>query len=266
MSLAFLRPSMQSDITFAGMKQTYPHDQVVPDKDSTLSKKEQVAAMFDSIAPRYDRVNRILSGGIDVRWRKKALSFLKPLNPKIILDVATGTADVAILMTKMLHPEKVIGIDISEGMLEGGRTKIKNDSLEKVIELRKGDSETINFPEHTFDAVTVSFGVRNFENLEKGLQEIYRVLKPGGRLVILEFSKPKFPLMAALYRFYMQIAAPQVAGWISKNKQAYEYLDNSINAFPEGNDFLNILRKSGFKQTECERLTFGIASIYIGDK
>jgi demethylmenaquinone methyltransferase/2-methoxy-6-polyprenyl-1,4-benzoquinol methylase len=248
------------------MKETYPHDQVVPDKDSTLSKKEQVAAMFDSIAPRYDRVNRVLSGGIDISWRKKALSYLKPLNPKQILDVATGTADVAIMTAKMLHPERIIGIDISEGMLEGGRTKILKASLDTIIELRKGDSETINFPESTFDAVTVSFGVRNFENLEKGLQEIYRVLKPGGRLVVLEFSRPKFSLMASVYRFYMQIAAPKVAGWISKNKQAYEYLDSSINAFPEGNDFLNILHKTGFKQTLCKRLTFGIASIYTGDK
>ena len=173
---------------------------------------------------------------------------------------------MAIMTAKMLHPERIIGIDISEGMLEGGRTKISKASLDAVIELKKGDSETINFPESTFDAVTVSFGVRNFENLEKGLQEIYRVLKPGGRLVVLEFSRPKFSLMASVYRFYMQIAAPKVAGWISKNKQAYEYLDSSINAFPEGNDFLNILHKTGFKLTLCKRLTFGIASIYTGDK
>ena len=248
------------------MSQTYPHDQVVPDKESTLSKKEQVAAMFDSIAPRYDRVDRVLSGGIDISWRKKALGYLSHLNPKKILDVATGTADVAIMSAKMLQPEKIIGIDISEGMLEGGRKKIKKASLEQIIELRQGDSETINFPEHSFDAVTVSFGVRNFENLEKGLKEIYRVLKPGGRLVILEFSKPKYPLLAAFYRFYMKIAAPQLAGWISKNKQAYEYLDSSISAFPEGKDFIAVLDKTGFKKTICKQLTFGIASIYTGDK
>jgi demethylmenaquinone methyltransferase/2-methoxy-6-polyprenyl-1,4-benzoquinol methylase len=248
------------------MSDQYLHDRVVPYETSGQTKKEQVAAMFDDIAPRYDFLNRFLSAGIDVQWRRKALKKLAPLQPKIMLDVATGTGDVAIMAARQLHPEKIIGIDISEKMLEGGRLKVKEKGLETVIELQSGDSETIKFPDNTFDAVTVAFGVRNFENLEQGLREIHRVLKPGGRLVVLEFSKPKLPGMIQLYNLYMRIVAPGVAGMFSKNKKAYQYLTNSIQAFPEGKDFVAVLTKTGYKQPTCKALTFGISSIYTGDK
>lgn len=248
------------------MSDQYLHDRVVPYKASGQSKKEQVAAMFDDIAPRYDFLNRFLSAGIDVHWRKKALKQLAPLQPKMLLDVATGTGDVAIMAARLLQPEKIIGIDISEKMLEGGRMKVQEKGLSTIIELQSGDSETIKFPDQTFDAVTVAFGVRNFENLEQGLREIYRVLKPGGRLVVLEFSKPKLPGMIQLYNLYMRIVAPEVAGMFSKNKKAYQYLTNSIEAFPEGKNFVAVLNKTGFKNTTCKALTFGISSIYTGDK
>lgn len=247
------------------MTNRYLHDTVVPDKASVQSKKEQVAGMFDEIAHRYDFLNRFLSAGIDVRWRKKALAFLKPIQPSTLLDVATGTADVAIIAARELHPQKITGIDISEKMLEAGRVKIKTLNLESKIELRKGDSETINFPDASFDAVTVAFGVRNFENLEQGIRELYRVLKPGGRLVVLEFSKPKFPGIQQLYNLYMRFIAPGVAGVFAK-KQAYQYLNDSIQAFPEGKQFTTVLDKTGFKNTIHKPLTLGICSIYCGDK
>lgn len=248
------------------MSTSYRHDEVVPYETSDRSKKEQVAAMFDDIAPRYDFLNRFLSAGIDVRWRKKALQRLQPLQPKQILDVATGTADVAIMADRMLQPEKIIGIDISAGMLDAGRLKLQTKGLSERIELQLGDSETIKFPDASFDAVTVAFGVRNFENLEKGLSEIYRVLRPGGRLVVLEFSKPRFPGVQQLYHLYMKIVAPEVAGAFTKNKKAYQYLNNSIQAFPEGNAFVAVLKKIGYTNTACKPLTFGICSIYTGDK
>ena len=201
------------------MSTSYRHDEVVPYETSDRSKKEQVAAMFDDIAPRYDFLNRFLSAGIDVRWRKKALQRLQPLQPKHILDVATGTADVAIMADRLLQPEKIIGIDISAGMLDAGRVKLQTKGLSERIELQLGDSETINFPDASFDAVTVAFGVRNFENLEKGLAEIYRVLKPGGRLVVLEFSKPRFPGVQQLYNLYMKIVAPKWPVYFQKTKR-----------------------------------------------
>ncbi|MFT3845405.1 MAG: bifunctional demethylmenaquinone methyltransferase/2-methoxy-6-polyprenyl-1,4-benzoquinol methylase UbiE [Lacibacter sp.] len=248
------------------MDDKYLHDYVVPDMKSDDSKKKQVAEMFDNIAHKYDFLNRFLSAGIDVTWRRKALAKLKPLEPKLLLDVATGTGDVAIMAARQLQPEKIVGIDISEKMLEAGRVKVKTKGLENVIELKGGDSETINFPDNTFDAVTVAFGVRNFENLEKGISEIHRVLKPGGRLVVLEFSKPKLPGVIQAYNLYMSIVAPQVAGAFSKNKKAYQYLTNSIKAFPEGKNFVAVLNKTGFTNTSCKPLTLGICSIYCGDK
>lgn len=248
------------------MDDKYLHDYVVPDMKSDDSKKKQVAEMFDDIAHKYDFLNRFLSAGIDVTWRRKALAKLKPLEPKLLLDVATGTGDVAIMAARQLQPEKIVGIDISEKMLEAGRVKVKTKGLENVIELKGGDSETINFPDNTFDAVTVAFGVRNFENLEKGISEIHRVLKPGGRLVVLEFSKPKLPGVIQAYNLYMSIVAPQVAGAFSKNKKAYQYLTNSIKAFPEGKNFVAVLNKTGFTNTSCKPLTLGICSIYCGDK
>ena len=222
--------------------------------------------MFDNIAFRYDFLNRFLSAGIDVRWRKAALKQLQSINPKKILDVATGTADVAIMATKVLAPEKVIGIDISDGMLELGRKKVTEQQLGNIIELQNGDSETINFLDNTFDAVTVSFGVRNFEHLEKGLAEILRVLKPGGKLVVLEFSKPKAPVIKQFYNVYMKIVAPTMGKLFSKNRNAYKYLDESIKKFPEGKNFTQILDSLGYRNTYCKPQSAGICSIYCGEK
>ena len=244
----------------------FAHDSVVPDKDSVLSKKEQVAGMFDDIAGNYDFLNRFLSGGIDITWRKKAISQLTDLDPKMILDVATGTADVAIMASRMLHPVKIIGIDISNGMLEIGRSKIAKLGLQGTIELLNGDSEAINFNDNTFDAITVAFGVRNFQHLEKGLNEIKRVLKPGGKLVVLEFSKPRIPFLRSVYNFYMKIVTPNMGKLFSKNRDAYKYLDESIKKFPEGKDFKIILDNLGYKKTYYKPLSLGICSIYCGEK
>ncbi len=221
--------------------------------------------MFDSIAIRYDLMNRLFSAGIDMKWRKKAISLLKNLYPKSILDMATGTGDMAILACRLLDPNKVIGVDLSAEMLELGRKKIEKEGLTKKIELLKGDGEAINFPDNSFDAVTVAFGVRNFENLDNGLRELLRVLKPGGKLVILEFSKPNWGFKN-LYNLYMGIVAPEVARWFRQNKEAYRYLNRSSNAFPDRNDFTAILESVGFSNTECKPLSFGICCIYSGRK
>jgi demethylmenaquinone methyltransferase/2-methoxy-6-polyprenyl-1,4-benzoquinol methylase len=244
----------------------FAHDSVVPYKDSELSKKEQVAGMFDDIAGKYDFLNRFLSGGIDTWWRKKAISQLKELDPEYILDVATGTADVAIMATRLLNPLKITGIDISDGMLEIGRKKTASLGLQNKIELLNGDSEAINFNDNSFDAVTVAFGVRNFQQLEKGLQEINRVLKPGGKLVVLEFSKPTRPLIGLVYNFYMKIVTPNMGKIFSKNRDAYKYLDESIKKFPEGKNFTAILDNLGYKKTYYKPLSLGICSIYCGEK
>ncbi len=244
----------------------FAHDKVVPYSDSDLSKKEQVAGMFDSIAGKYDFLNRFLSAGIDISWRKKALHQLKGLSNQNMLDVATGTADVAIMASGILSPKKITGIDISDGMLDIGRSKIAKLGLEQTIELLNGDSEAINFNDNTFDAVSVAFGVRNFQHLEKGLSEIYRVLKPGGKLVVLEFSKPSLPLVKPLYQFYMKIVTPGVGKLFSKNRDAYKYLDESIKKFPEGKNFTQILDKLGYQQTYSKTLSLGICSIYCGIK
>jgi demethylmenaquinone methyltransferase/2-methoxy-6-polyprenyl-1,4-benzoquinol methylase len=244
----------------------FAHDIIVPDKDSSSSKKQQVAAMFDDIAFKYDFLNRFLSAGIDIRWRKKAIKQIAALQPKLILDVATGTADVAIMASAILKPEKIIGIDISDGMLEVGRQKIAKAGLTNTIELLNGDSETISFKDGTFDAVTVAFGVRNFQHLEKGLSEILRVLKPGGKLVVLEFSKPKMPGVKTIYDLYMKVITPNVGKLFSKNRNAYKYLDASIQKFPEGKNFTQILDNLGYLNTYCKPLSLGICSIYCGTK
>lgn len=238
---------------------------VVPYKDENSGKKEQVAKMFDNISHRYDFLNHFLSLGIDKIWRRKAISMLKPLNPKLILDVATGTGDFAI-QALSLNPDRVYGIDISEGMLEMGRNKLKDRNLSSKIELLKGDSENIPFEENKFDAVTVAFGVRNFENLEKGLRDIFRVLKPGGKLIVLEFSRPKAFPMKQGYSFYFKTILPKIGRMVSSDKSAYTYLPESVEAFPDGADFLRILENVGFKQTQCKVLTFGISSIYSAAK
>ncbi len=244
----------------------FEHDVVVPEKASALSKKEQVAEMFDDIAFRYDFLNRFLSAGIDITWRKNALKELKKINPKQILDVATGTGDVAIFANSILNPDKIIGIDISEGMLEIGRKKIAKLGLLDTIELLSGDSETIKYNDNSFDAVTVAFGVRNFQHLEKGLSEILRVLRPGGKLVVLEFSKPKTPLVKQVYNVYMKVVAPNMGKLFSKNRNAYKYLDESIKKFPEGKNFTIILDNLGYRNTYCKPQSLGICTIYCGEK
>ncbi len=238
---------------------------VVPYKEEKISKKEQVARMFDNISGRYDFLNHFLSLGIDRGWRRKAIQLLKPYSPKIILDVATGTGDFAIQALD-IHPDRIIGVDISEGMLEVGRKKVKARGLSNIIEMRSGDSENLSFQDNNFDAVTVGFGVRNFENLEKGLMEIYRVMKPGAMLVVLEFSKPvRFPFKQ-IYNLYFKTILPKIGRLVSQDKAAYTYLPESVEAFPDGGDFIKILKDTGFKNTACKPLTFGISSIYIGQK
>lgn len=231
-----------------------------------LNKKEQVAEMFDSIAGRYDLLNRFLSAGIDISWRKKAIKKLRGNNPKTILDIATGTADMAILACKLINPEKIIGIDLSGQMLELGRKKVEKEGFKQKIELLKGDSEAINFPKNSFDAVMVAFGVRNFENLEKGLSEMLRVLKPGGQAVILEFSKPGRKTVRSVYNLYMRMVAPQVASWFKQNKEAYQYLCKSSSAFPDRRHFTEILKKIGYTDTGFKSLSLGVCCIYTGRK
>jgi len=248
------------------MSKSLPHDHITPFKDTDKSKKEQVADMFNKIAGKYDQMNRLLSARTDVGWRKKAIRLLKKDDPQQILDVATGTADMAIMASKILKPARIVGIDISEGMLELGRKKIEKEQLGDKIQLQTGDSETINFAENTFDAVMVAFGVRNFENLENGLSEMWRVLKPGGRLIVLEFSKPNRKAVKGFYNLYMGIVAPQVARWFKQNKEAYQYLNESANAFPDRNLFTDILKKVGYAETAFKPLSLGICCIYTGRK
>ena len=238
---------------------------VFPYKDKDTSKKEQIAAMFNSISGKYDFLNHFLSLGIDILWRKRAVRLLKNHQPKLILDIATGTGDFAIEALS-LNPEKIIGVDISEGMLSIGREKLIKKNLTDKIELISGDSEFLPFEDNFFDAVIVSFGVRNFENLEKGLSDMLRVLKPGGKVVILEFSKPKSFPFKQIYQFYFQWILPKIGKLISKNHAAYTYLPDSVEAFPDGDDFLNILNKIGFQKNQCTPLTLGISSIYSGSK
>lgn len=238
---------------------------VVPYKDQPTTKKEQVAQMFDNISHRYDFLNHFLSLGIDKGWRKKAVKLLKPSSPKIILDVATGTGDFA-LQSLELNPEKIIGVDISAGMLDVGRKKMTSRGVAHVIEMIQADSENLPFEQNKFDAVTVAFGVRNFENLVKGLAEILRVMKPGATLVVLEFSRPKRFPFKQVYSFYFKAILPKLGRWISRDKAAYDYLPESVEAFPDGQDFLQILKDVGFNQVSCKPLTFGISSIYTAKK
>jgi demethylmenaquinone methyltransferase/2-methoxy-6-polyprenyl-1,4-benzoquinol methylase len=238
---------------------------VTPYSNVSEGKKEQVEKMFNEIAFRYDLLNQLLSFGIHKRWRKKSIAFLKENNPKLILDVATGTADFAIDAIN-LNPEKIIGIDISEEMLAIGRKKIEEKKLSDKIQLQQADSENLPFPENYFDAATVGFGVRNFENLEKGLSEVCRTLKKGGTFVILEFSIPeKFP-MKQLYHFYLSTICPLAGKMVSKNPVAYEYLFKSVKNFPYGEKFKNILLNCGFSEVSIFPQTFGITTIYVAKK
>lgn len=237
---------------------------VVPYKQDEAGKKDQVARMFDNIASDYDFLNHFLSLGIDILWRKKAIRTLRSIQPKLILDVATGTGDFAIEALK-LNPDKVIGVDISEGMLGVGRKKMKDRGYDR-IEMKYGDSENLPFEDNYFDAVIVAFGVRNFENLQNGLAEMLRVVRPGGKVVILEFSKPgKFPFKQ-LYNFYFKFVLPKIGRWVSRDNAAYTYLPESVQAFPDGGGFTGILDQLGYKDTQCRPLTFGISSLYIGTK
>jgi demethylmenaquinone methyltransferase/2-methoxy-6-polyprenyl-1,4-benzoquinol methylase len=239
--------------------------QVTPYKDSSEKKKQQVEQMFDNIAPRYDFLNHFLSLGIDKLWRKKAIRLLSAYKTDLLLDVASGTGDFAVAAAK-LKPSKIVGFDISEQMLNVGRAKVKRLGLDHIIEFQKGDSEAMPFTTGQFDAITVAFGVRNFENLENGLKEFVRVLKKDGVAVILEFSKPKYFPMKQLYLLYFFRILPLIGRLVSKDSSAYSYLPESVMAFPDDQKFLTILRNVGFSKASQRRLSFGIATIYIAQK
>jgi len=233
--------------------------------NQTESKKAQVAEMFNNISQRYDLLNHILSMGIDILWRRKAIKLLQEVKPDTVLDVATGTGDFAIEALR-LKPSKITGIDISQGMLDMGKIKMKNKGYDSKIEMLLGDSENLPFNDNMFDAITVGFGVRNFENLEKGIAEMHRVLSEKGKIAILEFSKPrKFPIKQ-LYNFYFLKVLPTIGKLISKDPRAYTYLPESVKAFPDGEDFVSIMEKCGYNEVKQITLTFGIASIYVGKK
>ncbi len=238
---------------------------ITPYKDSELGKKEQVAQMFDTISGNYDGLNRVISFGIDIKWRKKVLKLVSDKNPKTVLDIATGTGDLAILMTNT-SAEKIIGLDISAGMLEVGRNKIKAKNLSDKIEMILADSENMPFEDNTFDAITVAFGVRNFENLEKGLAEILRVLKPTGIFVILETSVPDKTPYKQGYTFYSKNILPLIGKLFSKDDSAYQYLSESASVFPYAEALNNILRKIGFIEVKAMPQTFGVATIYSASK
>lgn len=239
--------------------------EVKPYQNAQGSKREQVEQMFDSIAHRYDFLNRFLSLGIDQIWRKKAIASLKEVKPEYILDVATGTADLAIAALK-LNPKHVTGIDISNQMLAVGRDKIKAKLLHDKIELLQGDSSKLPFNDNKFDAITVAFGVRNFELLQQGLNEMNRVMRKGGKIAVLEFSKPKQFPVKQLYNFYFKYILPTWGGLISKSKSAYTYLPESVNHFPEGKEFAAYLENAGFSQIKIKPLTFGVCTLYTAIK
>jgi len=238
---------------------------VTPYKDSDLNKKQQVTKMFDTISKEYDGLNRVISFGIDIKWRNKVVALVKETKPETILDIATGTGDLAINLTKT-NAKKIIGLDISEGMLEVGRKKIANKKLEESITMLVGDSENLPFENDTFDAITVAFGIRNFENLEKGLSEILRVLKPNGIFAILETSVPSKTPYKQGYKFYTKYVLPSIGKLFSKDQMAYSYLSESASVFPHGETLNNILRKIGFINVNNRPQTFGVASIYTASK
>ena len=240
-------------------------EKVTPYKDSKLGKKEQVTKMFDTISKDYDGLNRVISFGIDIKWRKRVVAILKKENPQSILDIATGTGDLAIALVKT-GAEKIVGLDISPGMLDVGKDKITNKKLNKTIEMVVGDSENLSFLDNSFDAVTVSFGVRNFESLETGLSEVLRVLKPKGSLVILETSVPTKTPYKQGYRLYTKYILPVIGKVFSKDNSAYGYLSESAAVFPHGETFNNILSKIGFIEVTNKPQTFGVASIYTAKK
>jgi len=239
---------------------------VKPYDNNDADKKQQVADMFDNISGTYDFLNHFLSFGIDIIWRKKAIRTLKATRPQYLLDVATGTGDFALEALRILRPRKIVGVDISQGMLDVAAEKIAKKGLGDQFEVTLGDSENLPFPTDTFDAVTVAFGVRNFENLEKGLSDICRVLKPGGKAVILEFSKPRRFPVKQFYHFYFNHVTPRIGKLFSKDHRAYSYLPESVAQFPDGQQFTDILRRVGFSQAVSHPQTFGICTLYIGTK
>jgi demethylmenaquinone methyltransferase / 2-methoxy-6-polyprenyl-1,4-benzoquinol methylase len=238
---------------------------VLPYNNPELGKKEQVAQMFDSISGKYDFLNHFFSLGIDILWRKKAVKLLKQYKPQTILDVATGTSDFAI-EALALEPRNIVGVDISEGMLAIGQKKINALNKQNVIQLKVADSENLPFQNNSFDATIVSFGVRNFDNLLKGLTDMARVTKVGGVCLVLEFSQPTGFPMKQLFNFYFRKIMPFFGNLISKDSRAYTYLPESVQVFPSGQNFLEVFKKAGFTNTKCIPLTFGISSIYIGQK
>ena len=242
------------------------HAEKIKPYSEELPKKEQVSNMFDNISHYYDFLNHFLSLGIDHSWRRKAISFLKDAKPQVMLDVATGTADLALEAQRQLSPKQIIGIDISNKMLEIGRKKIEKRQLSDTIQLYTGDSENISFDDNTFDAITVAFGVRNFENLVKGLNDMKRVLKPNGQLVVLEFSKPKMFPFKQLFNMYFKYILPTIGKLTSKDDRAYDYLYESVQAFPDGTEFGKVLEKCGFSAIEMHPLTLGICTAYVCKK
>lgn len=243
----------------------YPQEQIKP-YSREGKKSEQVEQMFDNIAPAYDRLNHTLSMGIDRRWRKKAINTLRPFHPKQMMDVATGTGDFAILACLELNPDSLIGTDISEGMMNVGREKVKQAHLSDKISFAREDCTSLSFSDNLFDAITVAFGIRNFDGLDQGLKEMCRVLKPGGHLVILELTTPdRFP-MKQLFAVYSKAVIPLLGKLISKDHSAYTYLPESIQAFPQGEVMQEVIRRAGFSQVNFKRLTFGICTLYVATK
>ena len=243
----------------------YPQENIKP-YNTEESKAKQVEEMFDNIAPTYDHLNHLLSFDIDKFWRRKAIRMLKPFQPQQIMDVATGTGDFAIQAYQILRPKRLLGIDISEGMMNIGREKVKQAHLSEYISFMKEDCMSLSFPDNQFDAITVAFGIRNFEDLDKGLREMYRVLVPEGHLVILELSYPEKFIIKQLYDIYAGLIIPTIGKMLSKDHMAYTYLPQTIKAFPQGEVMKNILHKAGFRKAIFKRLTFGACTLYFATK
>ena len=243
----------------------YPQESIKPYNEEE-KKSVQVERMFDNIAPAYDQLNNTISWGIDKSWRKKAIDWLKPFNPQRMMDVATGTGDFAIQACRVLNPKELIGTDISEGMMNVGRQKVKEAGLESRISFAKEDCTALSFPDNRFDAITVAFGVRNFEDLDKGLKEMHRVLNDNGKLVILELSEPEWFPMKQLYALYSKVVIPTLGKLLSKDRSAYTYLPQSIKAFPQGEVMREIILKAGFSEARFKRLTLGICTLYTATK
>ena len=243
----------------------YPQESIKPYNEDE-KKSVQVERMFDNIAPAYDQLNHTLSWGIDKSWRKRAINWLKPFQPQRMMDVATGTGDFAIQACRVLNPKELIGTDISEGMMNVGRQKVKDAGLEGRISFAKEDCTALTFPDNRFDAITVAFGVRNFEDLDKGLREMHRVLDTNGKLVILELSEPDWFPMKQLYALYSKVVIPTLGKLLSKDRSAYTYLPQSIKAFPQGEVMKEIILKAGFSEANFKRLTLGICTLYTATK